>query len=114
MSALGKVWAKDGTQAAAGVRDFKSNLHPPYVIYFGDAAAPGYAKTGLGLIEWRRELCIGQFRSPGCAVDSGLPDMTVADAVDAGAKSFVIGIASAGGAIPERWVNDLAAAARRG
>ncbi|MEQ8934757.1 MAG: DUF1611 domain-containing protein [Amphiplicatus sp.] len=118
MSALEKMWANDkaqgDTESDQRRGDSASVMRPPYIIYFGDAAAQGYAKTGLGLIEWRRELCIGQFRSPGCGVDGGLPDMTIAEAVEAGAKSFVIGIASAGGAIPERWVNDLAAAARAG
>ncbi len=86
----------------------------PYLIYFGDVEASGYAKTGLGLIDWRRELCVGQLRLPGCGVDGGLTDMTVEEAVKGGAKSFVIGVASAGGRIPDQWVKDLAAAARAG
>lgn len=86
----------------------------PYLIYFGDVESIGYAKTGLGLIEWRRKLCVGQMRLPECRADGGLPDMTVEEAVAAGAGSLVIGVASSGGQIPARWIRDLSAAARAG
>lgn len=89
-------------------------LRSPYLIYFGDVPDTGHAKTGLGLIQWRREYCAGQLRSLGCQVDGGLRDMSIADAVAAGVGSIVIGVASEGGAIPEAWVGDLAEAARAG
>lgn len=91
-----------------------SRFRAPYLIYFGDVESIGYAKTGLGLIEWRRELCVGQMRLPECRADGGLPDMTVEEAVEAGAGSLVIGVASSGGHIPARWIRDLSAAARAG
>ena len=47
-------------------------LKSPYLIYFGDVRDQGHAKTGLGLIQWRRELCAGQLRAAGCQVDGGL------------------------------------------
>lgn len=89
-------------------------LRPPYLIYFGNVPDAGHAKTGLGLIQWRSEYCAGQLRSPGCRVDGGLTDMSVADAVAAGVGSIVIGVASEGGSIPDAWVGDLAEAARAG
>lgn len=89
-------------------------LNAPYLIYFGDVRKQGYAKTGLGLIYWCPERCVGQMRREGCVVDGGLPDMTIAEAVKAGAKSIVIGVASPGGPIPDPWLRDLNDAARAG
>ncbi|WP_084399212.1 DUF1611 domain-containing protein [Henriciella aquimarina] len=91
-----------------------TQLKAPYLIYFGDVPKHGYAKTGLGLIHWRRERCAGQMRRDGCVVDGGLPDMDIAEAVKAGARSIVIGVASPGGPIPAPWLHDLADAARAG
>lgn len=89
-------------------------LRSPYLIYFGDVQDKGHAKTGLGLIQWRRELCAGQLRGASCQVDGGIPDMTVAQAIKAGVGSIIIGVASEGGSIPRTWVDDLAQAARAG
>jgi len=77
-------------------------LNAPYLIYFGDVRKQGYAKTGLGLIYWCPERCVGQMRREGCVVDGGLPDMTIAEAVKSGAKSIVIGVAEAGKTIETR------------
>ena len=103
---------------AAADGEFKMSnqivLSAPYLIYFGDAQEIGYAKTGLGLIDWRRTDCIGQMGRPNCKIESGLPSLTIEQAIEAGAKSIVIGVASIGGGIPRHWVEDLAAAARRG
>ncbi|WP_425408155.1 DUF1611 domain-containing protein [Hyphococcus sp.] len=90
------------------------SLRAPYLIYFGDIQEIAYAKTGLGLIQWRRDKCVGQLRAPGCAIDGGLKDMSVDEAARAGAKSLIIGVASSGGSIPDHWLADLASAARAG
>uniref|UniRef100_UPI000B793F44 DUF1611 domain-containing protein n=1 Tax=Amphiplicatus metriothermophilus TaxID=1519374 RepID=UPI000B793F44 len=89
-------------------------LRPPWLIYFGDVEDVGHAKTGLGLIQWRREFCAGQMRASGCHVDGGIPDMGIGEAVAAGVNSLVIGVAPAGGSIPPTWVSDLVRAARAG
>lgn len=101
--------AEAGPQTAKGIR-----LEAPYLIYFGDVQKQGYAKTGLGLIQWCPERCAGQMRREGCTVDGGLPDMSIDEAVKVGARSIVIGVASPGGPIPQAWIHDLAAAARAG
>lgn len=100
--------AQPAQQAAIG------QLQPPCLIYFGDVGDLGHAKTGLGLIQWRPEYCMGQMRIPGCQVDGGLRDMSIDDAVAAGVKSLVIGVAPEGGNIPEAWRGDLARAALAG
>lgn len=89
-------------------------LRAPYLIYFGDVRDTGHAKTGLGLIQWRREQCVGQLRASGCRVDGGLSDMTIEEAAAAGVGSIVIGVASEGGTIPDAWIDHLAQAAGAG
>ena len=82
-------------------------LAPPYLLFLGEETSPVYAKTAAGLAQWRPELCAGQIRLPGGTVDLGLPTMTVAEAVQAGAKTLIIGTAPVGGAIPDRWLDVL-------
>lgn len=79
------------------------NIPSPYLIYLGDTEWAELAKTGLGLAYWRPERCTGQLRDPGCIADLGLPDMDIAQAVAAGAKTLVIGCAVIGGRLPAGW-----------
>lgn len=60
-------------------------------------------KTAAGLRDWCRDDVIGQMSLPGCAVDLGLPGYNPTEAFAAGARSFVIGVAPVGGAIPLEW-----------
>ncbi len=86
----------------------------PFAVFFGDIAGEIYGKTGLGLVQWRRSECVGQVRLPGCGVDAGVPDLDVAGAVAARARTLIIGSAAVGGGIPGSWVAILADAARAG
>jgi uncharacterized NAD-dependent epimerase/dehydratase family protein len=86
----------------------------PFVVFLGDVREETYAKTGLGLVQWRRDDCLGQVRLPGCSVDAGVPDLDVAGAVAAGARSLVVGTAAVGGGLPEHWVRTLVATAEAG
>lgn len=89
-------------------------IEKPYLLYLGDVANDLYAKTAFGLRDWLPGACVGQFRRAGCVVDAQLPDMTPAEAVLAGAKTLVIGVASVGGGLPAAWIDDLAVAMRAG
>lgn len=89
-------------------------LRPPFLIFLGDATDDTYAKTGFGLVHWRKDTVIGQLRFPGCSVDLGVPERTVAEAIRAGAGSLVLGVAPAGGRIPERWWSVIEEAAAGG
>ncbi|MEL7041523.1 MAG: DUF1611 domain-containing protein [Pseudomonadota bacterium] len=82
-------------------------LPSPYLLFLGDVSEANRAKTGYGIVHWAPERCVAQIRLPGCAADTGLPDMTTRDAVAAGAKALVIGVAPQGGAIPDRWHSTL-------
>jgi len=86
----------------------------PFVVFLGDIDSETYAKTGLGLIQWRRRECVGQIRLSASTFDAGVPDVTVAAAKAAGARSVVIGSAAVGGSVPAAWVPALCEAARAG
>ncbi len=76
----------------------------PYLLFLGDAPDALAAKVAQGIRDWRPEDSVGQFRMEGCNADMGLPDMTIAQAVDAGAKTLVIGVANRGGQISASWI----------
>jgi uncharacterized NAD-dependent epimerase/dehydratase family protein len=86
----------------------------PFLLFMGDIADRGSAKTGLGLVDWRAPWCSAQWRLPGCGVDLGLPERSPAQAVAAGAKTLVIGAAPDGGRIPGHWMPRLLEALHAG
>jgi uncharacterized NAD-dependent epimerase/dehydratase family protein len=89
-------------------------LKAPYLLFLGAAASPGDAKTAMGVAHWRRELCCGQLRLPGCKADAGLPDLDLEEGVRRGAKSLIIGVAPMGGRFDLAWLEVLERAARLG
>ncbi|MFD1332772.1 N-acetyltransferase DgcN [Methylopila musalis] len=86
----------------------------PYLLFLGDAPDALAAKTAAGVVDWRRDWCVGQLRLPGCKADVGLPDLDVAGAVAAGAKTLVIGVVNAGGVLPEHWIDQIVLALESG
>ena len=78
-------------------------LKTPYLLFLGDAADQLAAKVAQGVKDWRPENCVGQIRLKGCNADMGLPDMTLEEAVAAGAKTLVVGVANRGGVISDSW-----------
>lgn len=89
-------------------------IHDPYVLFLGDAHDALAAKTADGVAKWRPEKCLGQIRLPGCKADLGLPDVTVAEAAEKGARTLVVGVANRGGVIGETWLDTLTEALRSG
>lgn len=90
------------------------DLKEPYLILIGEEDDATYAKTGLGIVHWRPQRVAGQLRFPGCSVDLGVPDMTIGEAVRAGVRSLVIGVAPVGGTVPEQWWRVMEEAALAG
>ncbi len=86
----------------------------PYLLFLGDVPDSLAAKTGLGIVDWRKDWCVGQLRLEGCAADAKLPDMDVKTAADAGARTMVIGAVNAGGVLPEHWVASIVDALNAG
>ncbi len=89
-------------------------LSRPYLLFLGDVPDALAAKTALGIVDWRRDWCVGQWRLPGCNADTGLPEMTAAEAVAAGAKTMIIGVVNAGGKLPDHWVDSIVEAMAAG
>ncbi len=83
------------------------SLDAPYLLYLGDAPDEDHAKTGYGIAYWRADRCAAQMRLPDCPVDLGLPEMSVAGAVDAGIRTAIVGVAPLGGQIPDHWLPQL-------
>jgi uncharacterized NAD-dependent epimerase/dehydratase family protein len=94
--------------------NFQPDIPAPYIIYLGDVTDESCCKTGFGLAYWAGERTIGQFRSNENTVSVGLRDMTFEEAVAAGAKSLIIGIADFGGRLAQSWYADLIEAANAG
>ncbi|MBU8976066.1 DUF1611 domain-containing protein [Lysobacter sp. MMG2] len=102
-------------QAASVVHQPETPALPaPYLLFLGDTVEPGYAKTAFGLRDWAPERCIGEYAMPGARVSTGLPAMSPSQAHAAGARALVIGVANAGGVIPDHWVTALVGAVEAG
>jgi uncharacterized NAD-dependent epimerase/dehydratase family protein len=86
----------------------------PYLLFLGDAADPLAAKVAQGIRDWRPDFAIGQLRLPGCNANMKLPDMTVDEAVAAGVKTLVVGVANRGGVIAPSWIAVLKEALDKG
>ncbi|MGD1885553.1 MAG: N-acetyltransferase DgcN [Cohaesibacteraceae bacterium] len=91
-----------------------ADILKPYVLFLGDVPDALAAKTAMGIVDWRRDWCVGQIRLEGCQADTGLPDISLAEAVEKGAKTFVIGAVNAGGVLPDHWVANIVAALEAG
>jgi uncharacterized NAD-dependent epimerase/dehydratase family protein len=71
-------------------------------------------KVAQGIRDWRPDNAVGQFRMEGCKADVKLPDMDLAEAKAAGAKTLVIGVANRGGVISPAWKKVLVTALEEG
>lgn len=82
-------------------------IEKPYLLFLGDVPDQLAAKTAHGIVDWRPEWCIGQLRLPGCKADCGIPDLDIAQAKAKGVKTLIVGVANAGGVLPEHWIGKL-------
>ncbi|MDF1855965.1 N-acetyltransferase DgcN [Pseudooceanicola sp.] len=89
-------------------------IDTPYLLFLGDAPDPLAAKVAQGIRDWRPDNAVGQFRMAGCLADMKLPDMSLAEARAAGAKTLVIGVANRGGLISPAWKKVLIEALEEG
>ncbi len=90
------------------------DLPSPYLLFLGDIAEPGFAKTAFGLKEWAPERCVGELAFPDSVLTTGLPRMTPAEGLAGGAKAVVIGVAHPGGRIADCWIEPLVDALEAG
>jgi uncharacterized NAD-dependent epimerase/dehydratase family protein len=89
-------------------------LRKPYLIFLGDVTLRSDAKTGFGLRDWCPGDVVGECALPAARVSLGLPRLAPAEAARSGAGSLVIGVAPAGGRLPESWLPALVEALRSG
>jgi uncharacterized NAD-dependent epimerase/dehydratase family protein len=89
-------------------------IETPYLLFLGDAPDPLAAKVAQGIKDWRPDHAVGQFRMEGCRADLKIPDMSLAEAKEAGAKTMVIGVANRGGVISPAWKKQLVMALEEG
>lgn len=87
---------------------------PPYLLFLGDATDPLSIKMAKSAADWSPEKCIGECKERSCTVSTGLPELTIQQAADSGAKSFVLGFANSGGHLDARWVSKIIEALHAG
>lgn len=102
----------DGNRALARRTD--PCIRTPYLVFLGDVPDALAAKTGQGIVDWRREAVAGQLRLPGCQADLGVPELTVEQAAVRGAKTLVIGAVNPGGVLPKAWQRTIVDALNAG
>jgi uncharacterized NAD-dependent epimerase/dehydratase family protein len=86
----------------------------PFLLYLGRSADALGIKTSRGLAAFRAEDCVGEFRHDECPQMLGLPRLTMAEAAAKGARTLVLGIAGAGGTLPDELIDDAATALEAG
>jgi len=90
------------------------NIKKPYLVFVGDVESPTYVKTAAGLVQWRPQDIAGQLKFSGNPLELGVPNLNIEEAILAGAKSLVIGVAPVGGVIGAEWIEVLRKAAEAG
>jgi uncharacterized NAD-dependent epimerase/dehydratase family protein len=90
-----------------GVGAIASPAPPRLLLFLGDTIEPGYAKTAFGLRDWAGDRCVGELALPGARVTTGLPRLTAVQGFQQGARALAIGVANAGGIIPQGWIPAL-------
>ena len=86
----------------------------PFLLYLGHSADPLAIKTSRGVAMFRGEDCVGEFRHDDCPLTLGLKRMGMEEAVAAGARTLILGIAGAGGKLGADLVADTATALEAG
>ena len=89
-------------------------IETPYLLFLGDAPDGLAAKVAQGIRDWRPDAAVGQLRMEGCRADMRLPDLSIAEAVAAGARTLIVGVANRGGVISPAWISVLEEALRAG
>lgn len=82
-------------------------LKTPYLLFLGDATDPFDIKLARGVVTWRPEMALAEYRLPDCTVSTGINAMDIEAAAAAGAKSMVLGLANSGGRISETWMASI-------
>ena len=90
------------------------SINLPYLLFFGDAWDDLSAKTAIGVYQWRPDACVGQLRLPGCVPSVDLPELTVAEGWERGARTLLVGVVIRGGVFSQAWIDTMVAALEAG
>jgi len=90
------------------------SINLPYLLFLGDAWDELSAKTAIGVWQWRPEACVGQFRLPGCVPSVDLPELSVAQGWERGARTLLVGVVNRGGVFSQDWIDTMVAALEAG
>jgi len=86
----------------------------PYLIFIGDVTDKLSIKMANSIVDWRPELVIGENRLQGCEVTTGQPEISVQEAIDRGAQTFILGLVNSGGTIAPSWIPTILQAIEAG
>ena len=93
---------------------FAAMIEAPFLLYLGHSTDSVGIKTSRGLATFRRDDCLGEFRHDDCPLSLGLPRLSIEQAAQRGAKTLILGIAHAGGAMAPALIEDAKAALEAG
>lgn len=79
-------------------------LKAPYLLFLGCGDNELTIKTSRGIALWNPDVCIGELAGGDSPLSLGLNKLSVDQAAEQGAKTFVIGLANAGGYVEKDWV----------
>ena len=67
------------------------NIQHPFIVYVGSETIFRRVKTACGIVDWAPERCLSQLRDTPESYDLGLPEMSLTQAKEAGAKTLLLG-----------------------
>ncbi len=89
-------------------------IQKPYLLFIGDVTEGESAKMADGIARWTPENVVGKLSLEGGKVNLDLPELSLKEAVELGAKTLVIGVVNSGGFIPEHWTKTFLQALEAG
>jgi len=90
------------------------SIPTPYLLFLGSSKDQLDIKTSSGVAQWRPENCMGEHALEGCEVTLNLPQLSISQAANQGAKTLVIGLANSGGTLSDAWINTIIEALEAG
>jgi len=89
-------------------------IEAPYLLFLGDAKELLSLKVASGVVDWRPELAVGEFGLPDCTVTLALEKLSLDQARQRGARTFVVGMNNSGGTIAPEWIPTILEALQSG
>lgn len=90
------------------------HLKTPYHLFLGCGDQELSIKTSRGIAQFNPDICIGEIAGGDSPLTVGLEKLSIEEAAAKGAKTFVIGLANAGGYVEPEWEPYIIAAIEAG